>query len=80
MRRILSIDHGNRLIKTEGIHFPASFVEGAHLLFEGGNSLKRGGKSYILADGSLPVLNDKTVCERYYVLTLASIGKAYLKV
>jgi len=76
MKRIVAIDHGNRLMKTEGHVFSASYIESNHLLTIGGNDvLKYDGKVYILDDKSLPVLNDKTENERYFILTLFAVGK-----
>jgi len=76
MKRIIAIDHGNRLMKTEGHVFSASYIESSHLPTIGGNDvLKYDGKVYILDDKSLPVLNDKTENERYFILTLFAVGK-----
>ena len=73
MRKLISIDHGNSDIKTVNHVFPASYVEIPGI---GGNDvLKFKGKTYTLVDQSLPVLNDKTVDERYYILTLIALGK-----
>jgi len=41
----------------------------------GGDVLKYEGKTYIITDQNLPVLNDKTEDERYFVLSLFAIGK-----
>ena len=45
MKKIISIDHGNRLIKTENLVFPAGFVECGHLPKIGNDVLKYEGKS-----------------------------------
>jgi plasmid segregation protein ParM len=75
MKKIISIDHGNRLIKSSHQVFPASFVESNHLPAIGGDVLNYDGKTYTLVDQSLPVLNDKTEDERYFILSLFAIGK-----
>ena len=75
MKKIISIDHGNRLIKTANESFPASFLEDSYLPSIGGDVLKYEGKTYTLVDQILPVQNDKTEDERYFILTLFAIGK-----
>jgi len=76
MKRIIAIDHGNRLMKTERHVFSSSYIESNHLPTIGGNDvLKYDGKVYILDDKSLPVLNNKTENERYFLLSLFAIGK-----
>jgi plasmid segregation protein ParM len=75
MKRTISIDHGNRLMKTVGQAFPSSFVESKYLPSIGGDVLNYEGKTYTLVDQSLPVMNDKTEDERYFILTLIAIGK-----
>ena len=75
MKRTISIDHGNRLMKTIGQSFPSSFVESKYLPSIGGDVLNYEGKTYTLVDQSLPVMNDKTEDERYFILSLIAIGK-----
>jgi len=76
MRIPVAIDHGNRAIKTINHVFPASFAESSFLPGIGANDvLKFKEKTYTLADESLPVMNDKTIDERYYILTLFALGK-----
>ena len=74
MKRIISIDHGNRLIKSTHYAFSAAFVDSSHLPSIGGDVLKYNGKAYTVVDQSLPVLTDKTEDERYFVLTLFALG------
>jgi len=53
MKKIIAIDHGNRMMKSITQVFPASFVEsGGHLMSIGGDSLVFDGKTYILTDES----------------------------
>ena len=75
MKKIIPIDHGNRLIKTTNNVFPSSFLESKYLPSIGGDILKYEGKSYTLIDQNLPVLNDKTEDARYFILSLFAIGK-----
>jgi len=75
MRTIITIDHGNRLIKSNRHVFPASYAESKYLPSIGGDIVKYDGKTYTLVDQNLPVLNDKTETERYFILSLFAIGK-----
>ena len=75
MKRIVSIDHGNRLTKSELNVIPSAFMESDYLPSIGGDVLKYNGKVYTLVDQSLPVLNDKTEDERYFILSLFALGK-----
>jgi len=75
MKRVITIDHGNRLVKTEHHVFPSSFVESKHIPLIGGDILSYAGKTYTLTDQNLPVFNDKTEDERYFILSLFAIGK-----
>ena len=69
MKKVISIDHGNRLIKLAENHvFPSSYVESKYLPSIGGDVLNYEGKAYTLVDQSLPVLNDKTESDRYFLL------------
>jgi plasmid segregation protein ParM len=75
MKKTISIDHGNRLIKSSRYAFPSSFLEGNHIPPISDDVLKYEGKTYTLVDQILPVQNDKTEDERYYILSLFAIGK-----
>ena len=75
MKKIISIDHGNRLIKSIHQVFPASVVDSKYLPSIGGDVLNYEGKTYTIVDETLPVLNDKTEDERYFILSLFAIGK-----
>jgi len=79
MKTVISIDHGNRLIKSTRQVFPSSFLESKYLPSIGGDVLNYEGKTYTLADQNLPVLNDKTEDERYFILSLFAIGKELTK-
>ena len=75
MKRVIPIDHGNRLMKTVGQAFPSSYMESKYLPSIGGDVLSYEGKTYTLVDQCLPVLSDKTEDERYFILSLIAIGK-----
>ncbi|MCL2188274.1 MAG: ParM/StbA family protein [Defluviitaleaceae bacterium] len=75
MKTVISIDHGNRLIKSTRQVFPSSFMESKHLPSIGGDVLNYEGKTYTLVDQCLPVLNDKTETEQYFILSLFAMGK-----
>jgi len=75
MKKIIPIDHGNRLMKSIHQVFPSSFVESKYLPSIGGDVLNYKGKTYTLVDQNLPVLNDKTESDRYFILSLFAIGK-----
>lgn len=75
MKRIIFIDHGNRLMKTTRQAFSSSLMESEYLPSIGGDVLKFEGKTYTLVDQSLPVLNDKAENECFFVLSLYAIGK-----
>jgi len=62
-------------MKTIGQVFPSSFMESKYLPSIGGDVLSYDGKAYTLVDQCLPVLNDKTEDERYFILSLIAIGK-----
>ena len=71
----IPIDHGNRDMKTLNHVFPSSYVESSTLAVAGDATLKCDGVEYTLNDMRLPQLNDKTVNDRYFILTLFAIGK-----
>jgi plasmid segregation protein ParM len=75
MKKIISIDHGNKLIKTAHHVFPVGLVENKYLPSICGDVLNYQGKTYTVADQNLPVLNDKTENDRYFILSLFAIGK-----
>jgi len=75
VKKTISIDHGNRLTKSEHHVFPSSYLENGHVPSIGGDVLKYNGKTYTLVDQNLPVLNDKTKDERFFILSLFAIGK-----
>ena len=74
IKKIFVIDHGNRLIKTPYISFASGYVESGHQLMDK-DVLKYNDKIYVQDDSLLPQLTDKTVNDRYLILTLFAIGK-----
>jgi len=72
MSIVVALDHGNRMMKTQRHVFHSSYMEGSSIA--GGNVLKYNSKVYTLVDEILPVLNDKTEDERYFILSLFAIG------
>jgi len=75
MKRTIAIDHGNALMKSQTHVFPSSFMESKYLPNIGGDVLTYQGKTYTLVDQALPVLNDKTENDNYFILSLIAIGK-----
>ena len=59
MSKIISIDHGNRMMKTQQHVFHSSYMEGSSIA--GGDVLKYNDKVYTLVDEILPVLNGDSV-------------------
>ena len=70
----IAIDHGNRYMKTINHVFPSSYVASSNLPVTGANTLQYNSIEYALNDKCLPQLSDKTVDERYFILTLFAIG------
>ena len=75
MKKIIAIDHGNLYMKSTHISFPSSYMESKYLPSINGDVLNYEGKTYTLVNKDLPVLNDKTESERYFILSLFAIGK-----
>ena len=79
---IIGIDHGNAAMKTAHFSFPSGIAEYEYEPYTQQNLLEIDGKYYVCGTGRQPLLKDKTVSERYYLLTLAALAKemAYRKV
>jgi len=73
--KVISIDHGNRNIKTTKHVFPASYVESGYLPSFGADTLMYNETEYTLVDRRMPQKTDKTVDDTYFILTLFAIGK-----
>lgn len=72
---IIGIDHGNSQIKTTNFTFPSDIVD--HGIVNPGldNILEFEGKFYSIAMDHASLERDKTLSERYYLLTLIAIAK-----
>ena len=71
---LISVDHGNKLIKV--LHH-APFTSGLQENDEppfGGETLEYEGKYYTLSEKRIPYHRDKTVDERFFILTLFAIA------
>lgn len=71
----IGIDHGNAAVKTRSFRFPSGVVEYEHEPYTKKDVLEYEGKFYVCGTGRQPYLRDKTVNQRYYLLTLAAIAK-----
>ena len=70
---IVPIDHGNRNMKTEHKIFTSGFVEG-DCRPALGEYLHFGGRYYALAEQRIPYMRDKTVDDRFFILTLFAVA------
>ena len=72
---LISIDHGNKQIKlSESRIFTSGIRESdTHPPF-GDDIMKYNGKYYALSDKRIPFMRDKTVDDRFYILTLFAIA------
>ena len=71
---LISIDHGNKQVKT--VHH-APFTSGlvcSEVRPFGGETLAYQGRYYTLTDQRIPYRRDKTEDERFFVLTLFAIA------
>ena len=71
---ILSIDHGNKQIKTVHKTFTSGLYESDTRPPFGRDVLFYNGKYYTLSDQRIPYMRDKTTDERFFILTLFAIG------
>ena len=70
---IVPIDHGNRNMKTEHKVFTSGFVEG-DCRPALGEYLYYNGRYYALAEQRIPYMRDKTVDDRFFILTLFAVA------
>lgn len=81
MKKIIAVDHGNRMVKTVNHAFASGFMESGHLPHNDNDDiLLYDGKEYIISDKRLPQQNDKTKDENFFILTLFAIGKDILSI
>ena len=71
----IGIDHGNAAVKTRSFRFPSGVVEYEHEPYTKKDVLEYEGRFYVCGTGRQPYLRDKTVNQRYYLLTLAAIAR-----
>ena len=69
----ISIDHGNKQIKTAHRSFTAGLCVNDTQPF-GSDVLQFGGKYYTLSKQRIPYMRDKTVDDRFFILTLFAIA------
>lgn len=69
----ISIDHGNKQIKTAHRSFTAGLCVSDTQPF-GSDVLRFGGKYYTLSKQRIPYMRDKTVDDRFFILTLFAIA------
>ena len=66
---IVPIDHGNRNMKTEHKIFTSGFLEG-DCRPALGEYLQYDGRYYALTEQRIPYMRDKTLDDRFFILTL----------
>lgn len=72
---IISVDHGNKQIKTAHKVFSSGLVESASLSPLGGDNVYYEGKYYSLSEKQrIPYMRDKTKDDRFFILTLFAIA------
>ena len=71
---LISIDHGNKQIKTENRIFTSGLRESDTRPPFGDDILQYKGKYYTLSDQRIPYMRDKTTDARFYILTLFAIA------
>lgn len=70
----IAIDHGNKNMKTAHRVFTSGLSESDTRPPFGENILQYGGKYYVLSEQRIPYLRDKTLDDRFFVLTLFAIA------
>lgn len=71
---LISIDHGNKQIKTNHRTFVSGLRESDTKPPFGKDVLFYKGKYYTLTDQRIPYMRDKTADERYFILTLFAVA------
>ena len=70
---IVPIDHGNRNMKTEHKIFTSGFLEG-DCRPALGEYLQYDGRYYALTEQRIPYMRDKTLDDRFFILTLFAVA------
>ena len=71
---LVSVDHGNKQIKTTNHIFTSGLYESDSVPSFGQDILKYNGKYYSITNKRIPYMKDKTTDERFFILTLFSIA------
>lgn len=71
---IISVDHGNKQIKTVHKIYPSGLVESSNVSPIGGDTLFYNGKYYAQTEKRIPYMRDKTLDDRFFILTLFAIA------
>ena len=71
---IISIDHGNKQIKTLNRTFTSGLYESESKPAFGEDVLYYNGKYYVLSEERIPYMRDKTKDNRFFILTLFAIA------
>ena len=71
---IISIDHGNKQVKTLNMTFTSGLAESDIAPPFGDSILEHRGKFYTPSEQRIPYLRDKTEDSRFYILTLYAIA------
>ena len=72
-KMIVPIDHGNRNMKTEHKIFTSGFVE-SDCRPALGEYLQYNGRYYALTEQRIPYMRDKTLDDRFFILTLFAVA------
>lgn len=71
---VISIDHGNKSVKTPTAIFTSGVIESDTKPGVSGDYIFWNGKYYTLTERRIAYLRDKTVDDRFYILTLFAIA------
>lgn len=72
---LISVDHGNKQIKTSCHTFTSGLYESSSRPAFGDDILYYKGKYYALSEERIPYMRDKTSNEQFFILTLYGIAK-----
>lgn len=75
MTNIIAVDHGYKNIKTVHCIFTTGLEESTFEPAMGEDVIRYEGKYYVLSENRMGVQEDKTVNNRYFILTLFAIAK-----
>ena len=71
---LVAVDHGNKQMKTRNLVFTSGLTESDNPPPFGDSILEYKGKYYTTSEQRIPYLRDKTVDNRFYILTLYAIA------